>query len=74
VGSVLQWARSGSVERVKLWVTDGNAPAQRLYQRFGFEQTGVRKPLPSNPASPGWKWCWSWVRKGGKVQPRRGKG
>src|ERR1019366_4682565 len=48
VGSVLQWARSGSVERVKLWVTDGKASAQRLYQRFGFEETGVGKPLPSN--------------------------
>jgi len=53
VGSVLKWAQSGGVQRVTLWVTDGNTSAQRLYQRFGFEETGVRKPLPSNPALTG---------------------
>ena len=53
VASVLTWAQSGSVQRVTLWVTDGNTSAQRLYQRFGFEETGVRKPVPSNPALTG---------------------
>ena len=53
VGSVVGWARAGSVQRVKLWVTDGNESAQRLYRRAGFEETGVRKPVPSNPALTG---------------------
>src|ERR1700751_4674610 len=35
---------------VFLWVTVPNAPARRLYERFGFIPTGERQPLPSDPA------------------------
>ena len=34
---------------VQLWVTRGNHPAQRLYERCGFELTGESQALPSDP-------------------------
>jgi RimJ/RimL family protein N-acetyltransferase len=46
VDAVLDWAGDDPVE---LWVTRGNEPAQRLYERCGFVTTGEVQPLPSDP-------------------------
>jgi len=32
-----------------LWVTELNASARRLYERYGFTPSGDRQPLPSDP-------------------------
>ena len=48
--SAIAWARSRELDRLELWVTEGNGPAIRLYERFGFADTGRRDALPSNPA------------------------
>ena len=46
------WAKARDFDALYLWVTETNAPARRLYERCGFEPTGVRQPLPSEPALP----------------------
>ena len=46
VQTVLDFAGGGVVE---LWVTRGNDPAQRLYERCGFEVTTEVQALPSDP-------------------------
>jgi GNAT superfamily N-acetyltransferase len=40
--TVLDWARAQRYRRVDLWVTEGNANAERLYIRHGFARTGAR--------------------------------
>jgi len=50
VGSVVDWAGSEGSERLRLWVAEGNESARRLYEGHGFEVTGGRGPMPSNPA------------------------
>ena len=49
VEAVVGWAAEGGAERVELWVTRGNEPAQRLYEQMGFVETGDHQPLPSDP-------------------------
>jgi RimJ/RimL family protein N-acetyltransferase len=49
VRAVLTWAAETGASRVTLWVTEGNEPARALYERLGFEPTGERQPLPSDP-------------------------
>lgn len=49
VDAVIDWAEGVGAERVLLWVTRGNEPAERLYRSLGFEPTGDVAPLPSNP-------------------------
>jgi GNAT superfamily N-acetyltransferase len=49
VRSVVDWAGSQGIEQLRLWVVEGNESARRLYAGRGFEVTGSRKPLPSNP-------------------------
>ncbi len=49
VHTVVEWAGAVGAERVDLWVTRGNDPAQRLYEAMGFTQTGDHQPLPSDP-------------------------
>ena len=44
------WAKARGYDTLYLWVTESNAPARRLYQRYGFTPTGERQPLPSDPA------------------------
>ncbi|HTY76977.1 MAG TPA: GNAT family N-acetyltransferase [Candidatus Bathyarchaeia archaeon] len=46
----IDWARSRRLDRLELWVTEGNGPAARLYERAGFVDTGRRDALESNPA------------------------
>jgi GNAT superfamily N-acetyltransferase len=50
VDAAIAWARSRGLDRLELWVTKGNGPAVRLYERAGFADTGRRDVLPSNPA------------------------
>jgi ribosomal protein S18 acetylase RimI-like enzyme len=50
VDEVVRWAAEHDAETVQLWVTSGNAPAERLYARHGFVRTGATRPLPSDPA------------------------
>ena len=50
VEAVMEYAWARHVPRVHLWVTETNKPAQRMYERCGFTQTGERQPLPSDPA------------------------
>jgi len=50
LGGVEQWARADGARRLQLWLTQGNIPARRLYERHGYVDTGRVKPLPSNPS------------------------
>ena len=46
---VEEWAREQGARRLELWLTRGNLPARRAYERRGYVGTGRSKPLPSNP-------------------------
>src|SRR5215471_18865636 len=48
--AVIDWARLRQLERLELWVTEGNDRAMRLYERSGFTDTGKRDTLAANPA------------------------
>jgi RimJ/RimL family protein N-acetyltransferase len=50
VADVLAWARENSWSRVELRVADGNSAARRLFERHGFEPTGRRDTLESDPS------------------------
>jgi ribosomal protein S18 acetylase RimI-like enzyme len=52
VAAAVSWARAHHLDTLFLWVTEGNTPARRLYERCGFTPTGERQPLPSDPALP----------------------
>jgi GNAT superfamily N-acetyltransferase len=45
VEALAGWAAGEAVSRLRLWVADGNGPAERLYRRHGFRRTGERQPL-----------------------------
>ena len=50
VKACVDWTRAtNGLGALSLWVTRGNEPAERLYQRCGFEFTGDHEPLPSDP-------------------------
>jgi GNAT superfamily N-acetyltransferase len=50
VNAVLDWAKREGYDSVSLWVTDGNAVAERLYERCGFTRTGaVQRVHPNEP-------------------------
>jgi GNAT superfamily N-acetyltransferase len=50
VNAVLDWAKGEGYTSVSLWVTDGNAVAERLYERCGFTRTGAVQPV--HPGEP----------------------
>jgi len=49
ITDVLRWAEDTRWSRVVLRVADGNDAARKLFLRHGFEPTGVREPLESDP-------------------------
>ncbi|WP_281356410.1 GNAT family N-acetyltransferase [Acrocarpospora macrocephala] len=49
VDDVLRWARELGRPTVGLFVTEGNEPARRLFERIGFSANGEREVLESNP-------------------------
>jgi GNAT superfamily N-acetyltransferase len=48
--AVVAWARDRGLRRLGLWAADHSPAPVALYQKVGFRQTGVRRPLPTNPA------------------------
>ena len=50
VATLVSWAGEAAADTVELWVTEGNAVAISLYRAAGFELTGDRGPLPSDPS------------------------
>ena len=49
VETVVAWASAAGAERTMLWVAETNVPAVELYESMGFEETGDRQPMPSDP-------------------------
>jgi ribosomal protein S18 acetylase RimI-like enzyme len=48
--TVLAHLRASGVHTVWLYILDGNYRAMYLYQKFGFQSTDWRLPLPNHPA------------------------
>jgi RimJ/RimL family protein N-acetyltransferase len=46
---VIGWSREQRVGAVELWVIDGNAGAQAVYERLGFTFTGEDEPNALRP-------------------------
>jgi GNAT superfamily N-acetyltransferase len=46
--AVVAWVRSVDGRPIRLSVTDGNDAARRLYEDYGFRDTGASEPLRSN--------------------------
>jgi GNAT superfamily N-acetyltransferase len=63
VEAVLAWARVRGTPRVRLWVTEGNVPAIKLYERAGFSATDETAPVRAG----------SDLRERLMVRPRDGK-
>lgn len=40
IEAVTAWARAGGHSELRLWVMEGNTPAEKLYRRMGFVPTG----------------------------------
>jgi RimJ/RimL family protein N-acetyltransferase len=53
---VVAWAGTTGAGEVRLWATDTNAPARRLYERLGFAPNGTVQPLPSDPSLSESEW------------------
>lgn len=47
IGVVIDWARTNSYQRLVLDVGKHNGCAIALYQRMGFQPTGITNPMPS---------------------------
>lgn len=50
IDRAVEWSVAHRALAVELWVTETNEPARELYLRRGFEGTGERQPLPSDPS------------------------
>jgi ribosomal protein S18 acetylase RimI-like enzyme len=64
VEAVMTDARRAGCEPIRLWVSDGNRPAERLYERNGFERTGRRQPIDEADPSRGTEF--EMVRRGAR--------
>lgn len=53
IEAVAAWARDRGATRLRTSVTVGNAGAERLYARAGFEDTGERRPLRHDDVETG---------------------
>ena len=49
------WSLAG-LERVRLFVHEGNPRAQAFYRRFGFVPSGVVVPVPGDPFAREYEW------------------
>ena len=47
---VFGWARERGLSRLALWAPAHSPAALALYVQAGFRETGIRRPLPTNPA------------------------
>jgi GNAT superfamily N-acetyltransferase len=45
IGAVLEWASESGAKAARVWVTEGNEPAFKLYSAAGFVQIEGREPL-----------------------------
>lgn len=52
VRAVIDWAAAAGHRTLRLWVVDGNRPAEQLYLRNGFTRTGARKPCAEDDPRP----------------------
>ena len=48
--AVVTWARDRGLRRLGLWAASHSSAPVALYHKGGFRETGVRRPLPTNPA------------------------
>lgn len=44
LSTTIDWARVHDYPELRLWVIDGNYPAESLYRRKGFRATGRKHP------------------------------
>lgn len=51
------WSAAQGATSLTVWVTDGNGPADALYERAGFAPTGVVTPLPRDPSRTETQWA-----------------
>jgi RimJ/RimL family protein N-acetyltransferase len=56
IEAVLAWAGTTGATEVRLWATDTNAAARRVYERLGFAPNGTTQPLPSDPSLTESEW------------------
>jgi len=45
IEEVAVWATTAGFEELRLWVVEGNDPAERAYSRAGFARTGRAQPV-----------------------------
>lgn len=85
VRAVVAWSERKRCDVLRLWVSEGNRPAERLYARHGFVRTGEVQPIggrdlgrlefamarrrPAAHLAPG-GWPWRWIALAGARQPR----
>lgn len=51
IEAVIDWARAAGHAELRLWVMDGNTPAEKLYHRMGFTPTGATRDVKEHGLS-----------------------